>query len=155
VKSAFLGQQRIEDGVVAYEGIGDTGWMHLPGDTAIRYDGLQSDEDGLTYVSKFRYNKTKEPTIKRTRLYGGIIVENRTQALARHVIADHMLKLTDYLGPTAQIVLSTHDEIVMAVPRRMANKALRAANFFMSKSPWWAPRLPIAVDAHISERYDK
>lgn len=155
VKSAFNGKQRIEDGVVAYEGVGDTGWMHLPGNTAIRYDGLQTDEDGMSYISKYRYNKVKPPTIKRTRLYGGILVENRTQALARRVIADHMLQLTDYLGPTTQIVLSTHDEIVMAVPRRLAQKALKAAKVIMSRSPWWAPGLPIAVDAHISERYDK
>jgi hypothetical protein len=155
VKSAFIGRQRIEHGVVAYEGVGTTGYMHLPGGLAIRYDGLQFNEDGsVSYVSEYRANKVKPPTILRTRLYGGILVENRTQALARRVIADHMLALADAL-PRGRIAMSTHDEIVMVVPNRDAKDALTAANELMVIPPAWAPDLPLAVEAHISERYDK
>lgn len=163
VKSAFIGQQMIEDGVVAYQGVRDmrtraiTGWMHLPGGMAIRYDDVRVDDDGRTVssIGKYRHNKFKPPTVERTKLYGGIEVENRTQALARRVISEHMLAIKDELKDRVRIAMSTHDEIVGVVPVRSANKALRVFKEVMSTPPSWAPDLPLAVEAHISARYDK
>lgn len=155
---AFLGQTRIEDGVVAYEGTKSgnklTGWMHLPGGMAIRYDDVQGDDEGMSYTSKFRYNKVKEPTVERTRLYGGISVENRTQALARNVVAKHALNIVDKV-PAARLVLMTHDELVFCVPNRSADKLHATAEKVMSTPPSWAPDLPLGVEAHLSTRYDK
>lgn len=51
--------------------------------------------------------------------------------------------------------MTTHDELVGLVPTRSANKALKAVKSIMSQAPSWAPGLPVAVDAHISQRYDK
>lgn len=157
VLSAFAGRQRLEDGVVAYEGTAKgVGWMHLPGGMAIRYDGVEPDAEGkLSYVSKYRVNKVKPPTIERTKIYGGIMVENRTQALARRVIGQHMLGIKDELKDRVRIAMSTHDEIVGVVPARSAKKALAVFQEVMSTPPDWAPDLPLAVDAHISARYDK
>lgn len=163
VRSAFMGAQRLEHKVVSYEGVKDkrsgklTGWMHLPNGMAIRYDDLGVDEEkgNVTYVSEYRHNKLKPPTIVRTRLYGGIEVENRIQALARCVIAEHMLGIKDELKDKVRIAMSTHDEIVGVVPVRFAKKALAVFKEVMSQSPAWAPDLPIAVDAHASPRYDK
>lgn len=163
VRSAFLGGQAIEDGVVTYQGVRDKrsgqlkGWMHLPGGMAIRYDDLKVDgESGnISYVSAYRVNKVKPPTIERTKLYGGIEVENRTQALARRVIGEHMLGVKDELKDRVRIAMSTHDEIVGVVPARSAKRALAVFKEVMSTPPSWAPDLPLAVDAHISARYDK
>jgi len=155
VKSAFLGKQTLEDGCVSYEGAEGKGWMHLPGGAAIRYDDIQVDEDGMSYISRFRYNRTKEPTIERTRLYGGILVENRTQALARSIIAEHMLHIVDESRGKVRIAMSTHDEIVGVVPDAYAERALAIFNDVMTTPPVWAPTLPLAVEAHISARYDK
>jgi DNA polymerase len=157
VMSAFAGQQRIKDKVVTYEGTPKkVGWMHLPGGMAIRYDGLEPDDEGkLSYISAYRRNKVKEPTIERTRLYGGILVENRTQALARRVIGEHMLGVQDELKDKVRIAMSTHDEIVGVVPTRYAKKALGVFKEVASQPPSWAPDLPLAVDAHASLRYDK
>lgn len=153
--SAFIGKAYVEDGCVAYEGVGKNGFMHLPGGMALRYDGLEVDDEGkLTYIQKFRKNKVKPPTILRSKLYGGILVENRIQALARRVVAEHMLALQDEM-PYWQQVMTTHDEIVGVVPKRYANRALKIANEIMSTAPEWAADLPLAVDAHASERYDK
>ncbi len=156
VKQAFGSRTIIEDGVVSYEGAGNIGWMHLPGGMAIRYDDLSFDErGGVEYVSKYRRNVVAAPTIERTRLYGGIIVENRTQALARRVIAGHMLDIKREIGRFIRIAMSTHDEIVGVVPTRSANRILGVVKHIMSQPPTWAPTLPLAVDAHISARYDK
>lgn len=155
VKQAFGAKCVYEDGVVTYEGAGKTGWMHLPGGMAIRYDDLDWDEEGgITYMKKYRANKVAAPTIERTRLYGGILVENRTQALARCVIAEHMVAISETVE-NVRIAMSTHDEIVSVVPENRAEEALAAITRIMSTPPHWAPDLPLAVDSHISPRYDK
>src|SRR5690606_10088133 len=94
------------------------------------------------------------PTIWRQKLYGGLITENNIQGLARVVIAEHMLRIADE-NRNAQIVMSTHDEVVLVVPTRSANKLLRGVTKIMSTPPEWAPDLPLAVEAHVSQRYNK
>lgn len=155
ITSAFIGKQYIDDGCVAYEGVGKNGFMHLPNGMAIRYDGVENNDNELTYIKTYRVNKTKEPTVLTGRLYGGLEVENRTQALARIVVSDHALAIQDELKDKWQLVMTTHDELVGLVPTRSANKALKAVKSIMSQAPSWAPGLPVAVDAHISQRYDK
>lgn len=148
ILNAFSTKTRVEDRCVAYEGVGNNGFMHLPNGTSLRYSNLAFD-DGLSYSKKIRNGKDH-----RVRLYGGIEVENRTQALARIVIGDHMLAISDLL-PYWRQALTTHDEIVGVVPNRYAQRALKVVNAVMVTSPLWAPDLPLAVEAHISERYDK
>ena len=65
-----------------------------------------------------------------------------------------MLAIGDLL-PYWRQALTTHDEIVGVVPNRYAQRALKVVNAVMVTSPLWAPDLPLAVEAHISERYDK
>ena len=80
--------------------------------------------------------------------------ENRIQALARIVIAEHMLRIYDEV-PGWKQVMTTHDEIVGLVKTKDAKKALKIVQRIMSTSPDWAPDLPLGVDAHSSQRYDK
>ena len=153
-QSAFIGQQRIDDKIITYEGLEGRGLTWLPGGVHIRYDGLSADHEGMNYVSKSRRLQSGEVKEERQRLYGGLIVENNCQALARQVIGGHMLEINDALSYWRQ-AMTTHDEIVGVVPTRYAQKALRTVQTIMSRPPSWAPGLPIAVDAHISKTYDK
>jgi hypothetical protein len=160
MKQAFSMATVVEDGCVAYEGVRAgkklNGFMHLPGGMSIRYDDVQFDaEGGMDYTKIFRQRKTKEPLILRGRLYGGLEVENRTQGLARKVVADHALRIEDALGKRWRLALTTHDELVGLVPKRSASVALKVVQKVMSTPPSWAPDLPLAVDAHRSVRYDK
>lgn len=149
IRSAFLGGMTVEDKCVAYQGVGKNGFMHLPGGMAVRYDDVRADEDGVSYLKKMRGS-----TEIRGRLYGGLYVENRTQALARRVIAEHMLAAADAM-PYWRQAMTTHDEIVGVVPNRQANRALKIVTEIMTSTPSWAKGLPLAVDAHVSQRYDK
>lgn len=153
-RDAVLARTTIPHGAVSYEGAGDVAFMHGPGGASIRYDDVQFSEDGLSYLSEYFPLKKGGARKERTRLYGGILVQNKLEHLGRRLIADQMIELCEYL-PKAKLVMSTHDEAVLAVPVSQAKKALAAANRIMSTSPYWAPNLPIAVDAHISPRYDK
>lgn len=155
ITSAFIGKQYIDDGVVAYEGAGKHGFMHLPNGMAIRYDNVELDDRELSYIKTFRMNKVKPPTILRGRLYGGLEVENRTQALARIVVSNHALAIQDELKDKWQLVMTTHDELVGLVPTRLANKSLKVVKSIMSQPSSEFAGLPVAVDAHISQSYDK
>ena len=127
--------------------------MHMPNDTALRYDFMEYD-DGMRYMKKYRVNKVKPPTIMYGKLYGGLLVENRTQALARIVVSEHALNIEDELKYW-KLAMTTHDELVGVVPDRYAKRALTVVKRIMSAPPTWAPDLPVAVDAHMSKRYDK
>lgn len=152
-RSAAMSKTRVVDGPVAYEGSGKHAFMHMPNGTALRYDFMEY-EDGMSYMKKYRVNKVKEPTILSGRLYGGLLVENRTQALARIVVGEHALNIADEMKYW-KLAMTTHDELVGLVPDRYAKRALRVVTEVMSTSPEWAPDLPVAVDAHLSKRYDK
>lgn len=154
--SAFMGKQLLQHNVVSYQGVDEKAWMFRPSGMAQRYDGVIIDtEGGLSYISKYRRNKIAEPTIKRTRLYGGILVQNRTEGLARDIIAEHMREIVHEGRGKIRIAMSTHDELVGVVPDAYAERALKIFKAVMTTPPSWAKGLPLAVDAHISARYDK
>lgn len=153
VKSAFITKTRVEHGCVAYEGVGQHGYMHLPNGMSIRYADLRVEDDSsVSYTQKPAKKKGSEP--KRKRLYGGLIVENRTQALSRVLLADWIVQLRTLL-PFAQLVMTTHDEIVYCVPTGKARGALKIIERVMTTPPEWMPDLPLAVEAKITDIYDK
>lgn len=159
VRSAFFGCQQIKHGVMTYEGKrtsrGLIGFQHGPTGMNIRYDDVRpaSEGNGFKYLTEYHEGQ-KGTRTDYTGLYGGILVQNKLEHLGRIIIAEQMLELCEYL-PKAKMCMTTHDELVMAVPERQGNKALKAANAIMSRPPTWAKGLPLAVEAHISARYDK
>lgn len=152
-RSAFFGHQTLKLGVLTFEGTENRGFIQLPGGFVLRYDGIEADGDGMTYISRYRRGRDG-PSITRTCLHGGLLTENVVQALARRVIAEHMLAIAACI-PKARIALCTHDEVLLVVPKARSASNLKAVQRIMSTPPEWAPDLPLAVDAHISERYDK
>lgn len=157
VASAFTGKMRVEHrhGIV-YEGVGDTGYMHhIPTGMSMRYDrvGL-SDSGSLRYVSKYRRNKKAEPTIEYTKLYGGIEVENRTQFMARMILANQMVIMRKQM-PKVRLCNTTHDEVLLLSPIKTAEANLRRVKTIMTTPFDWCEGLPFGVDAKINEIYDK
>lgn len=65
----------------------------LPNGMPIRYEGLERDKEG-----QYSFLRRKEGRIQRVRTYGGSVVENITQALARIIITDTMTKVENYNG---------------------------------------------------------
>lgn len=99
----------------------------------------------LTYMSVNSVSRKWE----RTKTFGGKIVENITQAVARDLMAESMLRLEEDGG--YEIVLTIHDEIISEHRRgcKMEFKDI------MRWTPKWADGLPVEVEEWSGARYLK
>ena len=116
----------------------------LPNGLLIRYDDLEEAENekgGTEYSYKTRMG--------RTRIYGGKVVENVTQALARLIIGEQMLRISKKY----RVVLTVHDSIVCCVPDQEAEACKSYVEECMRWVPAWAEGLPVDCEAGIGKNY--
>ena len=83
--------------------------------------------------------------------YGGKLVENVTQAVARDCLADAMLRVT---AAGYKIVMHVHDEMIVDVPNEDTEAAKRITQI-MSEAPDWAPGLPLRGETYETPFYKK
>ncbi|MDP7318211.1 MAG: DNA polymerase, partial [SAR324 cluster bacterium] len=88
---------------------------------------------------------------ERTPTYGGRLVENITQAVARDLLVAAMFRLEHY---SFRICAHIHDEVV-AVPTFQMSNPVRRMEELMIKTPPWAEGLPVAAEAWKGKRYLK
>lgn len=87
---------------------------------------------------------------RQVKVYGGLLVENLVQGIARDLLAEAMMRLD---GAGFNIVGHVHDEVIVEAPK----KATRIAEFnkLMNVVPKWATGLPIVAKGWESDRYVK
>lgn len=117
-------------------------------------------KDALTYMTVCDSQARKKAKICddpanggdwwRIATYGGSLAENVTQAAARDILAEALVRL-DAAG--FQIVLHVHDSIVSE--ERLGSNRLDEMKQIMEQAPAWAGGLPIAVAGHTGNRYRK
>lgn len=119
----------------------------LPNGLALKYPDLKSSVNPDTGWEEWTY---KSGDIRK-KLYGGLLCENIVQALARIVVMDQLLELSKSM----RIVMTTHDEIVAAVKKALAERAKALMLKTMSTPPKWWPTLPVAAEVVCAENYAK
>jgi DNA polymerase bacteriophage-type len=87
------------------------------------------------------------------RSYGGKLVENATQAIARDLLAEVMLRLENFI-PGA-LITTVHDEIVAMPADQDADMLLGFLKSWMSTPPAWAAGMPLSAAGYVSDRYAK
>lgn len=86
----------------------------------------------------------------RQRLYGGSLVQNWVQAVARDCLNEAILRI---VKEGYQIAFSVHDEVVIEAPYGFGS--IEHVNSVMSQPIPWAPGLPLKAAAHESVYYKK
>lgn len=116
------------------------GGLLLPSGITMRYNNLRQDEDG------FQYDAKKNETV---RIYGGKVVENIVQALARIVIGQQMLKIAERY----RVVLTVHDAVACIAPETEVLEAKRYVEECMRLAPEWATGLPLNCESGYGRSY--
>ena len=120
-------------------------------------------------VAKQRFNRT-EHTIsfwgmktgensskvwQQLELYGGLLTENATQAVARDVLADGIKRV----DPVYPVIMHVHDEAVSQlnfVPNeRQAKEIVEEYETMLATNPEWSTGLPLAAEGWVGKRYRK
>lgn len=134
-KPYYLGEHKCL--LVTQEGI------QLPNGLYIKYPELRMEkEDGQTkYVYKSRKGQVY--------IWGGSVVENVVQALARIIIGEQMIAINEKYKP----VLTVHDAIVCIAEEADKDNALKYITDIMSTPPSWGTDLPITCEAKYGQSY--
>jgi DNA polymerase len=85
--------------------------------------------------------------------YGGKLVENITQAVARDLLAEAM-KTFDATYPEA-LLTTVHDEIIAQSQAANASQMLADLKQVMSTPPLWGEGLPLSAAGYVADRYAK
>jgi DNA polymerase len=101
----------------------------------------------LTFMSVSSYTHQWE----RQRTYGGMIVENLVQAIARDIMADALLRCED--SGIYRPVLSVHDELISEADEGVGD--LKDYENLLTTPPAWAWDCPIAAEGWVGTRYRK
>lgn len=88
---------------------------------------------------------------QRVDTYGGKLVENITQAVARDLMAEAMLRLE---AAGYEIILSVHDELIAEV-REDSNHSLEQFEKLMAQLPSWAAGCPVEAKGWVGKNYKK
>lgn len=113
-----------------------------------RIETNRFDRNALRYMGTDSF--TKKWTVIDT--YGGKLAENITQAVARDVLAEALVRL-DARG--FDIVAHVHDEVVMEIPASAPANTLANVEAIMAEVPAWADGLPLAAEGWRNFRYKK
>lgn len=123
----------------------DNDGIILPNGLRIRYPELRLEHDEQKGKESIVYNSRKGPVS----IWGGSVVENVVQALARIVVGEQMLEINEVYP----VALTVHDAAVNVVAADEAEAASKVITGIMSKAPEWATGLPVACEVGIGETY--
>jgi DNA polymerase len=114
--------------------------IRLPNGLHLNYPELARHNNGdFSYKTRMGVQK----------LYGGKVAENLCQAVARCIIGEQMILISQRYRP----VLTVHDAVACVVPEDEANEAQAFIEKCMSTSPKWAPDIPLNCESGMARTY--
>lgn len=140
MKTTKFGVQ--EEAVYFMPGVG----FDMPSGIPQKYPGLRyGTAHGPNNVAEILYDTRKGVA----RIYGGKVVENICQGLARCVIGEQMLRISKKY----KVVLTVHDSVACIAPVEEAEEAAQYVYECMSWRPHWAQTLPLNCEVKMGDSY--
>lgn len=122
-----------------------TGSIILPNGLRLHYPGLRKHSSGDWW---FDYAGKPE------KIYGGKLLENIVQAIARILTMDAAVRIQKRLASAGiQLALQCHDELVYCVPDRLIPLVSQILQLEMKRCPSWAPDIPLASEVGVGASY--
>ncbi len=119
--------------------------LTLPSGLFIQYPNLRKVTNEETGKFELVYTSKGLPV----RIYGGKVVENICQAVARQVVAEQMLRVSKRY----KVVLTVHDAVAIIAKKEEAKEAQAYLEECMSWNPKWATGLPLSCESGVGASY--
>lgn len=115
--------------------------IRLPSGLYLNYHNLRYEGDQwvFDYAGRKKY------------IYGGKMLENIIQALARICVMDAAVRVRRRIG--ARLQLQVHDELVYVVDEPVAQSIKDVVHEEMIRRPDWGPDIPLAAEGDIGASY--
>ena len=122
--------------------------IRLPNGLYIKYPNLRrwANDQGK---EELVYDTKKGKAVIPNRIYGGKVIENVCQALARIVIAEQMLMI----AKKYRVVMTVHDAIACLVPESEKETGREFVELCMRIRPKWALDLPLNCETGVGASY--
>lgn len=145
---AIINNQTMSLGRVGVLEVEGTKGIRLPNGLYMKYPNLRkiTNEQGKT---EYVYDTKKGKAVIPNRIYGGKVIENVCQALARIIIGEQMLQV----AKKYKVVMTVHDAITCVVPDAEAQTAQEYVEMCMKMRPKWAQELPLSCESGVGNSY--
>jgi DNA polymerase len=126
--------------------------LYYPKPTLVRETKSGETFDDKGNLKKWENNSLSIKYGNSIDLYGGKIVENIVQAIARDILVEIILKLEERNIP---VLFHVHDEVICEVDESIAKETAKIVKEIMITPPSWAQGLPLDAEVKISKCYSK
>ena len=122
--------------------------IRMPNGLYIKYPNLRkrTNEDGK---DEYVYDTKRGRAIIPNKIYGGKVVENLCQGLARIIIGEQMLMI----AKKYRVVMTVHDAIAVIAPEEEILRAQEFVEMCMRIRPSWAKDLPLNCESGYGKSY--
>ena len=122
--------------------------IRLPNGLYMKYPNLRKmrNEQGK---DEYVYDTKKGKAVVPNRIYGGKVIENVCQALARIIIGEQMLQV----AKKYKVVMTVHDAIACVIPEQEAGAGQEYVEMCMKMRPKWAQDLPLSCESGMGRSY--
>ena len=130
----------------------------LPSSRMLHYYQPKFEKNAYKDNFELTYLAEKMGKSFRTGTYGGKLVENIVQAVARDLMAEAMLRVE---AAGFEVVLSVHDELIAEIPEQafISEKSpeiiLKRFESLMAETPDWAVGCPVSASGWVGKHYKK
>lgn len=117
--------------------------IQMPAGLTLHYPGLRKAKGGYVYMGGKGGREW-------TKVYGGLLVENVVQKLARDIVGEQAIRIAER---GYKIATTTHDEILCCVPTSQGPECMAFMLDTMKTAPAWCSDLPLNASGGTAVRY--